>query len=222
MPMTSYTGGGLGDRSPSGGSSMVPLCNLRFTSFNCRQLGSGHSRQSAACNCQPAAAPESVCGRQYLAMQVQHLLVAASADGGGYDNLQSVSAQKALHAVREQCAGQWLNRTSWAQLTCIPLLSTTLSGNKTMAFAVASCSSACAHRVLRRFTGGAAVTTAAASCPTAAAPASVNGPHTWRPIAHSRTQQGLREARLPIGGSGDLTPTKRAAAGVNSVGGAER
>lgn len=35
MPMTSYTGGGLGERSPSGGSSTVPLTSLRLRSASC-------------------------------------------------------------------------------------------------------------------------------------------------------------------------------------------
>lgn len=37
--MTSYTGGGLGERSPSGGSSTTPLCSLRLTSLSCTQGG---------------------------------------------------------------------------------------------------------------------------------------------------------------------------------------
>ena len=89
MPITSYTGGGLGERSPSGGSSMVPLCSLRLTSFNCMQPSEGSDRQQQGTGRQDITPEAWAPSAGYLAVQVQHLLVAAATDGRRYDDLQS-------------------------------------------------------------------------------------------------------------------------------------
>lgn len=89
MPITSYTGGGLGERSPSGGSSMVPLCSLRLTSFNCMQPSEGSDRQQQGTGRQDITPEAWAPSAGYLAVQVQHLLVAAATDGRRYDDLRS-------------------------------------------------------------------------------------------------------------------------------------